>query len=87
MYGMHMNEQKPTRLERKLTKELDKEQKLEEHALYHHLKMMEKAEHHRKVAEELRERLAKLQIKEARLEEKIYEHEVKAHKLSEDKLP
>jgi hypothetical protein len=81
--GMHMNQERPTRLERKLSKDLKKEVHREEVALHHHLKEMERAEHHRKEAERLREDLAKLRIKQLRLEEKIEEHEIKAKRLEQ----
>jgi hypothetical protein len=76
-----MTDEKPTRLERKLAKDLKKEVRHEEVALHKHLKHLEKAEHHRKQAEHLREELAHLQIKALRLEEKIREHEVRASEL------
>lgn len=76
-----MSQEKPTKLERKLTKELKKEVHREEMALHHHLQNLEKAEKHRKEAEHLREHLAKVQIKEIRLQEKIQEHEIKAREL------
>ena len=76
-----MTEQNPTRLERKLEKKLKKEVIHEEKALHHHLKNLEKAERHRKDAEALRHQLAKLQVKEMRLQEKIQEHELKAREL------
>ena len=76
-----MTEQNPTRLERKLEKKLKKEVIHEEKALHHHLKNLEKAERHRKDAEVLRRQLAKLQVKEMRLQEKIQEHELKAREL------
>ncbi len=79
--GMHMTEQNPTRLERKLEKDLEKEAVREEKAFHHHLKNLEKAERHRKEAEALRHQLAKLQVKEMRLQEKIEEHELKAREL------
>ena len=77
----HMTDEKPTRLERKLTKDLKKEVHHEEVALHKHLKHLERAEHHRKEAEHLRENLAHLQIKALRLEEKIKEHEIRAQEL------
>lgn len=76
-----MTEDNPTRLERKLSKELEKEAHREQKALHHHLRNLEKAEHHRKEAESLRMHLAKLQIKEIRLQERIQEHELKAREL------
>ncbi len=76
-----MSQEKPTKLERKLTKELKKEVHREEMALHHHLQNLEKAEKHRREAEHLREHLAKLQIKEIRLQEKIQEHEIQAREL------
>lgn len=79
--GMHMFEEEPTRLERKLSKELKKEVHREEKALHHHLKNLEKAERHRREVEHLREQLAKIQIKEIRLQERIQEHEIKAREL------
>ena len=78
---MHMSEKNSTRLERKLSKELERETKREQTALHHHLKNLEKAERHRREAENLRLRLAKLQIKEMRLQERIEEHELKAREL------
>lgn len=80
-----MSEEKPTKLERKLTKELKKEVHREETALHHHLQNLEKAEKHRKEAEHLREHLANIQIKEIRIQEKIQEHEIKAREL--EKVP
>ncbi len=71
----------PTRLERKLSKDLKKEEHRTEVALHKHLKDLEKAEKHRQEAEHLREQLAKLRIKELRITEKIEEHEVKARQL------
>ena len=79
---MHMSAEKPTRLERKLTKDLKKEVVREEHALHHHLKNLEKAERARREAEHLREELAKIHIKELRLQEKIDELEIKVRELS-----
>ena len=76
-----MNDEKPTRLERKLTRDLKKEVHREEVALHDHLKHLEKADHHRKQAKHLREQLAGLQIKALRIEEKIQEHEIKASEL------
>ncbi len=76
-----MNEEKPTKLERKLSKDLKKEVLREEKTLHHHLMNMQKADKHRKEAEHLREHLATLQIKEMRLQEKIQEHEIKAREL------
>lgn len=81
-----MTEENPTRLERKLSKELEKETHREQKALHHHLKNLEKAEHHRKEAETLRQHLAKLQIKEIRIQEKIQEHEIKARELESTPL-
>ncbi|MCJ2541090.1 MAG: hypothetical protein LN414_07475 [Candidatus Thermoplasmatota archaeon] len=78
---MHMTEEHPTRLERKLSKELQKETHREQKALHHHLKNLEKAERHRAEAEHLRLQLAKVQIKEIRLQERIEEHEIKARDL------
>ncbi len=79
--GMHMTQQYPTRLERKLSKELEKEVHREQKALHHHLRNLEKAEKHRTEAEHLRLQLAKVQIKEIRLQERIEEHEIKAREL------
>ena len=76
-----MTEEHPTRLERKLSKELEKETHREQKALHHHLKNLEKAERHRAEAEHLRLQLAKVQIKEIRLQERIEEHEIKARDL------
>ncbi len=76
-----MTEEHPTRLERKLSKELQKETHREQKALHHHLKNLEKAERHRAEAEHLRLQLAKVQIKEIRLQERIEEHEIKARDL------
>lgn len=76
-----MTEEHPTRLERKLSKELEKEQKREQKALHHHLQNLERAERHRRDAEALRLKLAKLQIQEMRLQERIQEHELKAREL------
>ena len=76
-----MTELNPTRLERKLSKELEKEVHREQKALHHHLKNLEKAEKHRTEAEHLRLQLAKVLIKEIRLQEKIEEHEIKAREL------
>ncbi|UCC92683.1 MAG: hypothetical protein JSW25_08465 [Thermoplasmata archaeon] len=81
MNGMHMSQENPTRLERKLSKELEKEAHREQKALHHHLKNLEKAERHRREAEHLRQQLAKLQIKEIRIQERIQEHEIKAREL------
>jgi chromosome segregation ATPase len=78
---MHMFEEEPTRLERKLSKELKKEVHREEKALHNHLKNLEKADRHRREVEHLREQLAKIQIKEIRLQERIQEHEIKAREL------
>jgi hypothetical protein len=78
---MHMSDDKPSRLERKLAKDLKKEVRREEHALHHHLKNLEKAEKHRMEAEHLREQLAKIHIKELRLQEKIDELEIKVREL------
>ena len=76
-----MTEDNPTRLERKLSKELERENERKQKALHHHLKNLEKAEKHRKEAEALRLHLAKLHIKEIRIQEKIQEHEIKAREL------
>ena len=76
-----MTEEHPTRLERKLSKELEKETHREQKALHHHLKNLEKAERHRAEAEHLRLQMAKLAIKGIRLQEKIEEHEIKARDL------
>ena len=78
-----MNEEHPTRLERKLSKEIVKEEKREQKTLHHHLRNLEKAERHRREAEALRQHLAKLQIKELRLQERIDEHELKARELED----
>jgi hypothetical protein len=78
---MHMTEEHPTRLERKLSKELEKENKMEQKALHKHLVNLEKAERHRQEAETLRVKLAKMQVHEMRLQEKIEEHELKAREL------
>lgn len=67
---------KQTRLERRLDKEIDRATIVEQSSLYHHIKDLEKAEKHRKEIEHLRKELAKLQLREARLEEKIREHEI-----------
>jgi hypothetical protein len=71
----------PTRLERKLSKDLKREERHAEVALHKHLKDLERAEKHRLEAEHLREQLAKLRIKELRIAEKIEEHEIKARQL------
>jgi len=85
---MHMTEQNPTRLERKLSKEMEREHVREEKALHHHLRNLEKAERHRREAEHLRNQLAKLQIKSIRLQERIQEHEIKARELeSVEEMP
>jgi hypothetical protein len=68
-------------LERKLSKKLEKEAHREQKAFHHHLVNLEKAEKHRRDAEHLRMQLAKLQIKEIRLQEKIEEHEIQAREL------
>ena len=80
---MHMTFEEPTRLERKLAKDLKREAHGEEVALHHHLKMIEKADKHRKEADLLRKELAKLQVKQIRLQERIEEHELKARELEE----
>ena len=76
-----MTEEHPTRLERKLSKELEKETHREQKALHPHLKNLEKAERHRAEAEHLRLQMAKLAIKGIRLRERIEEHEIKARDL------
>lgn len=76
-----MHEEPPTRLERKLSKELEKEERREETAMVRHLHAMAKAEHHRQKADQLRARLVKLQIAEARIQERIEEHELRAQQL------
>lgn len=76
-----MTEEHPTRLERKLSKELEMETHRVQIALHHHLKNLEKAERHRTEAEHLRLQLAKIQIKGLRLQERIEEHEIKAREL------
>lgn len=76
-----MTEEHPTRLERKLSKELERETHREQIALHHHLKNLEKAERHRTEAEHLRLQLAKIQIKGIRLQERIEEHEIKVREL------
>lgn len=78
-----MTFEEPTRLERKLAKDLKREVHSEEAALHHHLKLIEKADKHRKEADALRRELAKLQIKQIRLQERIDEHELKARELEE----
>ena len=78
---MHMTFEEPTKLELKLAKDLKKEAHREEVALHHHMKNVEKADKHRKEADHLRQELAKLQIKQIRLQEKIEEHELKAREL------
>ena len=76
-----MHNERPTRLERKLSKELEKEERREEATMVHHLHDIAKAEHHRQKAEQLRTKLVKLQIQEARLQERIEEHELQARQL------
>jgi hypothetical protein len=80
---MHMSADQPTKLERKLAKDLKKEVRREEKALHHHLKNLEKAEKARLEAEHLRAELAKIHIKELRLQEKIDELEIKVRELSD----